>query len=131
MGLVRVYNDNKFPHREMFRDRQIEIEPGAYVVMDEGEAIQFRGQYTPIKTDGTGRHLPEYFKIIRLAPHSLQEVPKGPEPKKFVCQLDGREFDSQEALDQYVLDNHTDKIEDQEFAKEFVKKGRGRPRKEQ
>lgn len=55
MPLVKVWNDNVHPHKERFRGDLIVIEPKGFVEMEWEDAIQFKGQFTPMtmaKPDG-------------------------------------------------------------------------------
>lgn len=70
--MVKVWNDNVHPHKEMFKGVEITIPPGGSVEMDYIEAVEFKGQFTPPKTDGSGKPDPRFFKKIRV------EQPKEP-----------------------------------------------------
>jgi len=122
MPQVRVYNDNKYPYREKFMDRDIEIDAHQYILMDESEAIKFRGSFVAPTKKADGTFEPMSFKMIRLAPHTQETVVK--EAEKFVCQFDGTEHPTKEALEKYIDENHLDKLSDQEFAKERKKKAK-------
>jgi len=66
MSNVRVYNDNKFEHREKFRGVQIFIPPGEYVEMNKEDAVLFKSQFTPIIRGKNGVDDPRGFKMIRI-----------------------------------------------------------------
>ena len=74
MGLARVYNDNVHPHTEVFKEKTISIAPKSYVEMDYDDAIEFKCQFTPIKTDGEKNPLPSSFKMIRVVPVEAVET---------------------------------------------------------
>ena len=76
MAKVKVWNDNKYPHKESYKGDMVVIPAGGFVEMDWEEAIQFKGQFTgmaPLKaTDdglgGMGEPDPKFFKMIRVDP---------------------------------------------------------------
>lgn len=72
MAKVKVWNDNKYPHTETFKGDKITIPAGGFIEMDYVEAVEFQGQFTPIKKLGTGADDPTGFKMIRV------EQPKEP-----------------------------------------------------
>ena len=125
MGLAKVWNENKYPYREKFEGKDVEIEPGGYVIMNDKEAIRFKGTYAPPRVDGMGRPDPLYFKMLRLEEHNPANEPVvHVEPsKKFICQKDGQEFDSLEELEAYEQKNYLDDLLDQELADE-IRKGK-------
>lgn len=116
MSVVRVYNDNTYPYTERFEDEMITINPGAYLIMEENKANRFKGSFNAPKKTPQGAPDPTSYKMIRLAPHKVEVQEVKPEPAKFLCQFDGQEFESQEALDKYIDENHLDKLQDQELA---------------
>lgn len=97
---VKVWNDNNVDLKEEFKGQVIEIPAGGFVEMGRSQAIQFKGQYRPIKVDGMKQQVPNSKKIIRI------EAVKGKEESEtFVCQMDGREFKTQKALENYMKKN--------------------------
>ncbi len=74
MAKVKVWNDNKYPHKELYKGDQVIIQAGGFVEMDWEEAIQFKGQFTgmaPLKSEddslgGMGEPDPRFFKMIRV-----------------------------------------------------------------
>ena len=66
MPTVKVWNDNRYPHTEKFKGETITIEPGGYVEMDYIDAVDFKGQFTPMKMLGPGHPDPQHFKMIRV-----------------------------------------------------------------
>jgi hypothetical protein len=68
MSLAQVWNDNVHPHTETFKGTVVTIPPKSFVEMDYDEAVEFKCQFTPIKTDGEKNPLPESFKMIRVVP---------------------------------------------------------------
>jgi hypothetical protein len=65
MALVKVWNDNKYPHVEKYQGRDIEIGPGDFIEMDYDDALQFQGKFKPPMINGQG-HDPRGFKKIRV-----------------------------------------------------------------
>jgi hypothetical protein len=120
---VRVWNDNTYPHTEMFKGDRIHIPAKQYVEMEFYEAHEFKGQYTAIKRDFDGNPVPESYKMIRIEKiegAAAQDAPK------VSCQACGKSFLSQHDLDDHIDAEHLDQISDPEVAQ----KRRGRPRKE-
>ncbi len=64
--MVKVWNDNAYPHKEYFKGAMVEIAAGDYVEMDYTEACEFKGQFTSPKFDGSGKPDPRFFKKIRV-----------------------------------------------------------------
>jgi len=99
----RVYNNhrNGLTHREKFRDDQIEIKAGEYILMDYEDAVQFKGNYFPMKMTPTGVQDPVSFKEISIVPDTEGFKPQHEINKKFVCQRDGKEFQTEYELKVY------------------------------
>lgn len=110
MAKWRVYNrhPNGYTHKEMFRGDPIEIKAGDYVLMDYEDAVQFRGQYFPMIIAADGTHDPKGFKVIKIEPDEAEQ--KHEVKLKYICQLDKKEFNSQEELDAYIKANYADRI---------------------
>lgn len=109
----RVWNKhpNSITHAEKFRDDMITIKAGEYVLMDYEDAVQFKGQWTPMRKNAQGADDPAGFKVIFIEPHS-EESPVG-EAKgssEFICNRDGRKFYSQKELDEHIKANYSEEI---------------------
>ena len=131
MAKWRVWNKHPegMTHREKFRGELVEIKAGSYVLMDYEDAVQFRGQFFPMKKLPTGEADPAGFKCIRLEPHD--ESQPAPDVKKFISHIDGREFESQALLDAYLKENFADQVfKDDALEEEIKKRGPGRPPKD-
>lgn len=63
---VKVWNDNTYPYKELFRDQKIEIPPKSYILMEEGEAHLFKGTFSAPILDGDGNDTPAGYKMIRI-----------------------------------------------------------------
>jgi hypothetical protein len=107
MAKWRVWNrhPNGLTHREKFKDEMIEIKSGEYVLMDYEDAVQFRGQYFPMKKDPMGAPDPKGFKVLELQRH---EAEKAQDVREYICHFDGRKFPTQALLDQYLTENYAD-----------------------
>ena len=123
---ARVWNDWSKEHVEDFRGETIRIPAKKFIVMSWPDAVQFRGQYTPVIRDGLGQDVRP--KMIRLEKIDAG-APEFPEAPKFVCQMDGAKFDSQEELDAYIAANHTGAMVDDEARKKIKAKGVAKPEK--
>lgn len=136
MAKWRVYNRHPhgLTHREKFRDTEIVIPAGEYVVMDHEDAVIFKSQYFPIRKTAMGVPDPACFKCIVLEPDG--DVSVQPASKEFVCHFDGAKFPTQKMLDNYIKQNYadqafTDESLEAEIEKETTaKRGPGRPPKE-
>jgi len=68
MPQVKVWNDNDYPLKEIFKGDPIEIGPHQFKMMEFYEAYEFKGQYHPQPIDNDGKLLndPKYFKKVRI-----------------------------------------------------------------
>lgn len=123
--LVKVWNDNKYPHTEMFKGEKINIPAGGYIEMDEHEANEFRGKYTPIIVDFDGQPDQRSYKMIRIEKVDSQ---KPVIAQMFGCNACGKSFPKIEDLEAHTDEMHLEQMADQEFAEK--RRGPGRPRKE-
>lgn len=132
MAKWQVWNKhpNGLKHTERFRDQMIEIPAGEFILMDYEDAVQFRGQFTPIVRTPMGDIDPKSYKVIELKPHD-PNAKQAQSPKKYVCNMDGREFQSQSELDAYLEANYADATFTDETLETEIKteKRRGRPAK--
>ncbi len=134
MAKWRVWNMHSLgmTHKELFRGEKIEIPAGKYVLMDYEDAHQFKGQYVPMRKDAMEQQIPETWKMLKLEPHDDEEiVPK----TGWVCQMDGKTFNTKAELEAYTAANYKDmafkdETLDAEIAKVELKKKPGRPAKE-
>lgn len=65
MSMVKVWNDNIYPHVEKFKGKMVEIPSKEFVEMDYDDAKQFQGQFKPPILNGQG-HDPRGYKMIRV-----------------------------------------------------------------
>ena len=87
-------------HREKFRDDNLVIKAGEYILMDYEDAVLFRGQFFPIKLDAMNQQTKESYKCIKIEQHDVAE--KAETIKTYVCHVDGKEFPSKMELEAYV-----------------------------
>jgi hypothetical protein len=66
MPNVRVWNDNIYPYKEVFKGDKIYIEPKQYIEMNEEDAKAFRGTFAPMVFDADGNDTPQGYKMIRI-----------------------------------------------------------------
>lgn len=124
MSKWRVYNrhpDNT-THREKFRGDDVVIPGGEYVLMDYEDAIQFKGQYFPIRLTGENIQARDSYKCIELKADGEAAVPA----PFYVSPVDGKKFNSQQELDAYIKGNfsHLDNVQDAAQDAEIAKKGK-------
>lgn len=86
MAKVKVWNDNVHPHKEKFKDEWLEIAPGESIEMDFEDALEFKGQFTPMIIRADGTHDPKGYKKIRV------ERPATPifKDDSLICHADGQ-----------------------------------------
>ncbi len=117
-AIAKVWNDHNKEHVEKFKGDEIRIPANGYIEMPWQEAIQFRGQYSPIIRDGLGNDLKP--KKIRLEKKSVESSDANIAPI-FMCQMDRQEFGTQAELDEHVRINHLESLVD-ENAKRLLQK---------
>lgn len=132
MAKCKVWNRHPsgITHKEMFKGSEVIIPAGEHILMDYEEAVQFRGQYYPMKKNAQGADDPASFKVIHIEP-----LGAAPEVTKFICPITKKEFFSQKDFDAHLQQYrdlvHRDEVLDKEIADEqAVKRGPGRPPKE-
>lgn len=116
---AKVWNDHTEDHVEEFKGEMIRIPAKGHIEMYWSDAEQFKGQYTPIIRDGMGRDLKP--KMVRL--EKIDAVAQA-EKAKLVCPMDGRSFDTQDALDAHIAEKHVDQMLDEEAQKKFRAKAK-------
>lgn len=125
---ARVFNRHSlgFTHEEMFKGNMIKIPANTYVLMDYEDAVDFKGQFFNPKVKPTGEPDPAGWKMIEIVPITGNE----PELKKYVCQLDGREFNTEAELNAYTKANYgtVETVKD-EIIDAAINRKRGRPPK--
>lgn len=105
MSLVRVYNDNKFTHTEQFKGDKITIAPGEFIEMTEEDAVNFRGQYFPIRLGGNDQPTPESYKMIRIV-KDFTKVETKPEVTIHSCHACKYLATSEADLNEHIMANH-------------------------
>lgn len=99
MNLVKVFNDNIYPLKELFKGADVIIKEkdywrnadGSVKELDIFEASEFKGQYhpAPIDTDGKMVRDAQYFKKIIIEP-ILKNKPEAPPAKQGIkCMVSG------------------------------------------
>lgn len=115
---------NKHPegktHREKFKGDDVVIKANEYILMDYEEAVQFKGQFFPIRDRGDGTQDPDSYKCIELKPNNTAPVEVKP---FYISPVDGKKFDSQEELDKYIKDSfsHLETVKDEVLDKQAKK----------
>jgi len=104
MALARVWNDHPSDYKEMFKGEMIEIPGKKYVEMDKYDAIQFVGQYIPVRKNDLGDYI--NHKMLRV------EVLPDPTPKvtEIKCQMCLGKFDTEKELALHSEAHHKDAI---------------------
>ncbi len=105
---AQVWNDNTYPHKEVFKEKVIEIAPKSFVEFDAVEdAVEFRGQITPLRTDGEKNPLPQFYKMIRVVPIDGSQTTSAP---NLICHATGRVAANEAELAKMNLE-HFDKLD--------------------
>mgnify|MGYP001563603736 CR=1 FL=1 len=127
MAKFRVWNKNSIAWKEKFRGDDIEIPSGKFIIMDESDAVLFRGQAVAIVRDGQNNQTKESSKMIWI------EKIDGTESKvvdtALRCQACKYETLLQKELDKHILDQHASIMADDDAKKDLDEtiKRRGRP----
>ncbi len=105
---AQVWNDNTYPHEELFKEKLIKIAPKSFVEFDALEdANEFKGQFTSLRTDGEKNPLPQFFKMIRIVPIDGNE-PSAAAP--LICHATGKVAANEAELAKMNLE-HADKLD--------------------
>lgn len=117
MAKVRVWNDNIYPYQEIFKGDKIRIGSKEFIEMDEEEANQFRGTFSPMVYDADGNDIPQGYKMIRIEKITAESapLPKVDEKVCYACKYKAAsESDLTEHLkthsDQVVIDEEAEKL---------------------
>ena len=104
---VKVWNDNTVDLEEEFKGQKIKIPAGDFIEMGRSQAVQFKGQYKPMKIDGMKQQTKASMKILRLEPLKGKGSSK-PDKKEWVCQIDGHVCRTEQGLKTYMKKNYPD-----------------------
>jgi hypothetical protein len=94
---VRVINDGSSTYIDQFNGKKIEIPSKGYIEMTRREAINFLSQMSP--PDPHDRSKPGEKKLRMVV---KTDGKKKDQPQEFICNLDGKKFESQELLDAHL-----------------------------
>lgn len=78
MAQVKVWNDHTLEHVEKFKNQEIRIPAGGFIMMDYIDAIDFKGQFFGMKMRGPNDPDPKTFKKIRVEEPSAPVVKEDP-----------------------------------------------------
>jgi hypothetical protein len=122
-GLVRVWNDNKYDHKEKFKGDIVIIPAGGYVEMNRDDAVLFKGQFTPMIKNKGGREDPMGFKKIRIDynPKEIVEDVVTKAEQATTCQACGFVAKSNAGLSAHIRANHMQQMVDDD-AREAIQK---------
>lgn len=127
--LVRVWNDNVFPFRQYFKEKEIFIGPRKCIEMEETEAYEFRGAYSPIVRDADGQPTPESYKMIRIERTDKSAHQPVVAPAENVCQACGKQFPNKKELETHIDTEHLEQLADKEEADKRREKVNGKGNK--
>ncbi len=117
---VKIYNLNTHPLKEIFKGNEVLIEAQDYWRDKKGnirefdiyEANDFRGQYHPVESDGSGKNTndPKHFKMLRMDPVGDASPIVETEPSGFKCMAAGCKHvsPSPEELEAHAKVRHAD-----------------------
>lgn len=126
MPKFKVWNDNTYDHTEIFKGDKIFIKAQEYVLMEEDDAVMFRGQFSAPILDGDGQPKPQSYKKIRLTLHDASEAAPVVSPEH-VCQACKYKGVSEKDLVEHVEVMHKDSLlvdEDAELELKMKKKSK-------
>lgn len=116
MSKVKVWNDNKYPHVEEFKGTKITIPAGECIEMDWEEAVEFKGQFTPMVRNGADELDPRFFKMIRVERPTVLPI-----KDDLVCHADGKTAATKEDLEKMLAQYSDRRVVDKDAEKEAVK----------
>lgn len=122
VGKWRVWNKHShgFDHAEMFKGEMVRIPHNKYILMDYEDAVQFKGQYFPMKIAADGTHDPKGFKQLFIEPDGgVSVITKSEE---FVSHMDGKKFSSKSELDAHLKANFAGQEFKDEALEEIIAK---------
>ena len=130
MAKAKVWNMHPlgYTHKEMFREEMIEIKANEFIVMDDEDAVLFKGQYFPMKFDAQDQQDPKSYKVIKVEP--MKEAAVVADAEKYVSMIDGKEFTSQAELDAHLKQFADQNFVDEEAEAELPKAKRTKAPKE-
>ncbi len=105
---VELWNDHTQAHIEMFRGEELVIPAKSCVIMDDGDATLFMGQFTGIKRDGHGKDI----SVKMLRKRYITEETKA-EAEVKTCMACKKEFKTQEELDSHTIQHEALKVKDE------------------
>jgi len=130
MGKWKVINvhQDKLTHVEKFKDVEYRIPFGEFVEMDYEDAVQFKGQYFPMKLNAMNVQDPSSYKMIKIEPvDAVSEAESVSAKQVFVSHIDGKEFPTKQLLEAYLATHFSDSeliVKDETLDKELAKNKR-------
>lgn len=128
---ARVWNKHPlgYAYSQTFKGELINIPANKFIVMDYDDAVEFKSSFSPMRLTPENTHDPKGFKCI-----FVEEIGQGAEitdqPSQFVCHVNGKVFNTEKELTEYVKTNFSHLLTVDAEGEEEVKRRRGRPRKE-
>ena len=116
MAQVKVINANVHPFKQEWRDQKIEIPAGGHIMMEESEAYDFRGTYSPVMKDKHGQNDPKFFKMIKIEHGDSKPVEV--KADGLTCMKCSYKSSNAKDLDEHINANHLDALVDQKLADE-------------
>lgn len=120
MANVKVWNKNVHDFKAQFRDQMISIPAKSFIEMEEGEAQDFKYDFSPVVKGGDNQPDPKFFKMIeieRITPAASVKVEEN------VCMMCKHKAASKSDLEKHTKEFHLDQLEDQNLADD-IKKGK-------
>lgn len=115
--MVEVWNDGNKEYQEMFRGNLVTIPAKDKIVMEDPDASQFLGQFTPIRRDAQGNNLTS--KPLRKV--YITEATQA----ELKCMMCGKnDAKTQADLDAHIAEMHQASMIDEEAKKELNKKSK-------
>ena len=124
MPKVQVWNKNVHVYKETFKGDKVEIAPNSFIWMDEDEAYQFMGTFSPPVLDVDGNHKPEGYKMIRVV--IADNAPAESKPKSIendnICVACRYQASDSKDLEEHSKVSHASSLLKDELAELELKK---------
>lgn len=103
-----VFNDSSRDYTEEYNGEEILVPAKGSILMNRRDAVKFLGTYSGPDPKDSTKPKEKRLRIIQLKPETSENG-----SGEYVCNLDGKTFNTQEELDEYLK-----KISDQTAERE-------------
>jgi hypothetical protein len=124
MPKVQVWNDNVHPFTQRFKGEKVTIAAQSWIWMDQDEAHQFEGSFSPPILDVDGNGKAEGFKMIRVVKAEgapAEDKPKSAQAQANVCQACRFQAANAKDLEEHQKASHASQALTDELAEKELK----------